>query len=224
MTAIASNALNTRTSGAASDKVGTLAATPDATWATAKDTMTQTLQLTGLSISTTNAVRAGDIIEFTGTGASARSFVNMLTRKPVMGTNGAPQPFRCTVVTGGNTDGSGNVTVTVTGPAIYGTTGLDSQYQTISAPLTSGDAFTILGSASTVYQPSMFYHKSAFGIATVRLPKLHATDTIATTKDGLSMRITQYSDGDKNLQRWRIDILPVLAVLNPFLAGQGFGL
>lgn len=224
MSAISSNALNTYASGVASDRAGALAATPNATWATHKDTMIQTLSLTGLSINTVGAVKPGDILEFTGTGANARSRINMLTRQPVMGADGTPVKWRATVLTGCDTDGAGAGTVTVAGPAIYGTTGLDAQYQTISAPLTSGDVFNVLGSASTTYQPNMFFHKSAFGLATVPLRKLHATDTIAMTKDGLSMRVTQYSDGDKNLQRWRIDLLPVLAVLNPFLAGQAYGL
>lgn len=224
MTSMASNALKQYTSGAAVDRAGTLAATPNATWATHKDTMIQTLSLTGLTASTANAVRAGDVLEFTGTGASARSFVNVATRQTVLGADGTPVKWRCTVVTGGNTDGAGAVTVTVTNAAIYGAAGgQDQQYTNISAPLTSGDVFNILGSTSTVYQPSMFYHKNAFAIATIKLPKLFATDTIATTKDGLSFRVTRYSDGDRNKQKWRIDLLPVFATLNPLFAGKGFG-
>ena len=69
----------------------------------------------------------------------------------------------------------------------------------------------------------MFYHKQAFGIGTVPLKKLFATDTIMRTEDGMSMRVTKYSDGDSNKQKIRFDLLPAYAVFNPFFAGQGFG-
>lgn len=221
--ALSSNALKTYTAGAVADRIGSLNATPDATWLTHKDTMIQTLALTGLTISTTDALKPGDVIEFTGTGALARSYINVKNREVVLGPTGTPQKWRCTVVTGGNTDGSGNVTVTVTASAIFGATGLDAQFQNISAALTSGDIFTILGTEDVIYQPALAYHKNAFALATLKLPKLHATDTIAMTPDGLSLRITKYSDGDKNLQRWRIDLLPVLGVINPLYSQKAFG-
>lgn len=216
--ALQSNAIKNYTSGAVADRAGTLASTPNATWATHKDTMRQTLALTGLTVSTTNAVRAGDIIEVTG-----RYVINQATREVAIGSDGNPIKWRATVVTGGNTDGSGNVTVTVTSAAIYGTSGLDAQYQTIDSPLTSGDVVTILGAANTIYQPALHFHKKAFALATLDLPKLHATDVILKSKDGLKMRITKYSDGDKNAQRWRIDMLPVMGVVNPLFICKGFG-
>lgn len=224
--AMSSNALKTFSSGLVADRVGALGSTPDASWLTHKDTMIQTLNLGGLTISTVGAVKPGDIIEFTGTGGLARSYTNVKNREVVIGSTGTPVTWKCTVVTGGDTDGNGDVTVTVTNAAIYdtaGTNSLDAQFANISAPLTSGDIFTILGAADTIYQPALAYHKNAFALSTLKLPKLHATDTIAMTKDGLSMRITKYSDGDKNLQRWRLDLLPVLGVINPLYAGKGFG-
>lgn len=217
--ALQSNAIKTYTAGAASDRAGTLAATPNATWATHKDTMIQTLSLTGLSASTANAVRPGDIIEVTG-----RYVINQATRQVAIGADGNPIKWRCTVVTGGNTDASGAVTVTVTNAAIYGASGLDAQYQTVDSPLTSGDVITILGTAGTIYQPALHFHKKAFALATLPLPRLHATDMMVTSKDGLRMRISKYSDGDKNLQRWRIDMLPVMGVVNPLFICKGFGI
>jgi hypothetical protein len=82
---------------------------------------------------------------------------------------------------------------------------------------------TVLGAASTVYKPNLFYQKQAFGLGTVKLPKLYEGDTIATTEDGMSIRITKYSDGDANQQKIRFDLLPAYATFNPFFAGQGFG-
>lgn len=213
---IMSNGMSSYTSGATADRAGTLAATPTATYAAHKDSMIQTLSLTGLTASTANAVRPGDVIEFT-----THNYINMATRKTVIGADGLPVKYRMTVVTGGNTDGTGAVTVTATCAAIdEGATG---QYNTIDSALTSGDAFNILGAADTDYQPSLFFHKQAFGLGSVKLPKLYATDTIVTTKDGLSIRISKYSDGDKNSNIMRFDLLPVHACFNPLLAGRGFG-
>ena len=214
--ALTSNALSSFTSGALAGESGTLAATPDGTYATHKDSMQQTLQLTGLTISTANALRAGDVIEFTN-----RYYVNVKTRKTVIGADGLPVKWRATVLTGGSTDGSGNVTVTVV-PAALNEAGA-GQYDNVSGALTSGDAFTILGAADTEYQPSLFYHKEAFGLGTVKLPKLYATDTIATTASGFSIRVTKFADGTRNLNKVRFDLVPAFADFNPQFAGRGFG-
>jgi len=117
-----------------------------------------------------------------------------------------------------NASGAGNLVVA--GAAIYEANG---QYNTVASAPVSGDVVTLLGSNATVYQPAMFYHKQAFGLGTVKLPKLYMTDTIATTEDGMSIRITKYSDGDANTQKIRFDLLPAYATFNPFFAGQGFG-
>ena len=69
----------------------------------------------------------------------------------------------------------------------------------------------------------MFYTEQAFGLGTVKLPKLYSTDTIATTEDGMSIRVSKYSDGDANTQKIRFDCLPAYAVFNPNFAGQGYG-
>jgi hypothetical protein len=43
------------------------------------------------------------------------------------------------------------------------------------------------------------------------------------TKDGLQIRMSRGSSLRENKQIMRLDLLPAFAVLNPFLAGQGFG-
>ncbi len=217
---LSSNSMSTYTAGATADRDGVLGATPDGTYVTAKDSMVQTLILGGLTISTVGAVKPGDVIEFTGTGALARSQIHRKTRKTVFDELGAPVKWRCTVLTGGDTDGSGDVTVTVASAAINET---DGQYNNVSVALTSGDLFTILGTENVEYQPNLFYHEDAFGVATVALDKLAATDTTATTSDGISIRVTKYSDGDKNIQKIRFDLLPAFAAFNQSFAGKGFG-
>lgn len=208
-----SNALKTRVSGAISDRAGALAATPDATYATAKDSMQQVLQLNGLTPSST--ISAGDIIEFV-----ARYALNQATREVMIDANGNKVKHRCVVVADAVTDGSGNATVTVAGPGIFEANG---QYNTVEAALGSGNTLNVLGSASATYQPNLFYHKQAIGLGAVKLNKLYATDTVGTTEDGMSIRVTKYSDGDANKQMVRFDLLPAFACFNPFFGGQGFG-
>ena len=66
----------------------------------------------------------------------------------------------------------------------------------------------------------MFFTKQAFGLGTVKLPKLYSTDTIATTSDGMSIRVSKYADGDANTQKIRFDLLPAYACFNPSVCGS----
>jgi len=220
LNALASNSMATRTSGSSADRVGALAATPTATYANVKDNYVQSLSLTGLTVSKTAALKAGDILEFTGTGSLARSYIHQLTRQTAFGSGGTPLKWRCTVLEDADTDSSGETTVSVAGPAVYESGGA---YNTISAALASGDVFTILGAVDVEIQPNLFYLKEAFSVAYVKIPKLYSTDTRAVTSDGVALRTSLYADGDKNEQKMRIDMLPAFGVLNPFWAGQGFG-
>jgi hypothetical protein len=217
--ALVSNSLKSYTSGGTTDRIGAFAATPNATWATHKDTMIQTWSLNAFSASVTGALKPGDVLEVTG-----RYHINVATRQIVQDATGAPMKFRATVVTGGDTDVSGAVSVTVTMPGIFGSSGsFNEQFQTVDSALTSGDVVTVLGAASTSFQPNLFFHQDAFALATIKLPPLNATSTYIETKKGLSLRVTQYSDGDKNLNRWRMDMLPVMGVVNPLFIGKSFG-
>lgn len=216
---ISSNSLSTWTVSDSADQAGALAANPDVTYLTHKDTMIQSLSVSGLTAAA--VVKAGDIIEFTGTGANARSYVHPRTQKTIFGADGNVIPWRAVVTADATMDGAGAGTLLVAGPAIYEASG---QYNNISAALVSGDVFSILGTASTEYQPNLFYTKNAFAIAYVKLPKLYSTDTIAVMEDGVSIRCSKYSDGDANTQKIRFDMLPAFGVMNPFFAGKAFGL
>lgn len=216
--AITSNSLSTYTAGTDTTRTGTLSATPDGTYLTHKDSMIQTLAVTGLDASST--VLAGEVLEFTGTGADARSYLHQRTRKTVFDGTGAAINWRCTVIADATMDGTGAGTLYVTGAAINET---DGQYNNISTALTSGDVFVILGTEDTEYQPNLFYHKDFCAVAYVKLPKLHTWDTVASSEDGVSIRITKFSDGLANKQSIRFDLLPAFACLDPFFGGKGYG-
>lgn len=204
--------LPTYTLPTTADLVGSLSATPDATYATAKDSMTQSLAVTGFG-TFTGTIPAGTQIQVTG-----RNRLNLSTRDPIINA-GASVVFTATLTADASlTTGAG--TFVVTGPGIYEAAGA---YNTVDSALTSGDVVTILGADATTYQPNLFWHPDAFTIASVPIKKLHSTDTLATTSDGLQMRISKYSDGDANKQTVRFDLHPAFGCMNPFFAGQGFG-
>jgi len=211
MMALTSNALSSYTSGDSSDRVGALAADADATYITAKDTMQQTLSISGLD---GTVIKAGDMVTIAGVYR-----LNVATRQPMLDAAGNQVLWTGTVVADAAISG-GAATVTVSGAAIYEAGG---QYNNVTKAPVATDVVTVLGAASTLYQPNLFYTKQAFGIGTVKLPKLYSTDTIATTSDGFSIRVSKYADGDANTQKIRFDLLPAYACFNPLFAGQGFG-
>lgn len=213
MNVMKSNALKTRTSSDASDRAGTLTATPTSTYVSVKDTMQQTLAVTAFSANA--VVKAGDIVQITG-----RNRLNLDTKEVALDAAGAAILWTATVTADVTLGASGEGNLVVTGPAIIEA---DGQYNTVDTALTSGDVITILGTASAVYQPALFFHPDAFAIATVKLPKLFSTDTVATTSDGFSLRVSKYSDGDANTQKVRFDLLPAFGTMDPFKAGQGYG-
>jgi hypothetical protein len=211
MRALTSNALSSYTSGSTTDRAGTLNGAPDATYVTAKDTMQQTLVLADLG---TGTIKAGDQVTIANVNR-----LNVATREQVLGATGAAVPWTGTVLEDVTIAGNA-ATIVVSGAAIYEANG---QYNNVDAAPANGAVVTILGAASTVYQPNMFYSKQAFGLGTVKLPKLYSTDTVATTSDGMSIRVSKYSDGDANTQKIRFDLLPAYACFNPLFAGQGYG-
>lgn len=204
--------LPTYTLPATGDLVGSLSGTPDATYATAKDSMTQSFAVTGFG-TFTGTIPAGTQIQVTG-----RNRLNLSTRDAIIN-QGASVVYTATLTADASlTTGAG--TFVVTGPGIYEASGA---YNTVDSALTSGDVVTILGADSTTYQPNLFWHPDAFTIASVPIKKLHSTDTLATTADGLQMRVSKYSDGDANKQTVRFDLHPAFGCMNPFFAGQSHG-
>lgn len=199
--------------GATGDLVGALSATPTATYAAAKDTMTQSLAVDGLG-SFTGTIAAGTTIKVTG-----RNRVNLSTRQPILDATGTPVLYTATV-TADATITSGAGTIIVAGPGIYESGGA---YNTISSALTDNDVVTIMGTDSTTFQPNLFWHPDALTIASVPIKKLHSTDTLATTSDGLQMRCSKFSDGAANSQTVRFDIHPAFGCMNPLMGGHGYG-
>jgi hypothetical protein len=211
--ALTSNALASFTSSVGADRAGTLTAAPTPTYVAAKDTMQQSLAVTAFQANM--VVKAGELVTIAGVNR-----LNLSTRQPMLDAAGAVVPWTGVVVADVTLGASGEGTLVVAGPAIYEANG---QYNTVTAAPGNGAVITIVSASNTLYQPNLFFTKQAFGIGTVKLPKLYSTDTVATTKDGMSIRVSKYADGDANTQKIRFDLLPAYAVFNPFMSGQGFG-
>ena len=213
MRALSATTLASFTSGTGADRAGTLSSAPDATYLTAKDTMTQSLAVTAFQANM--VVKAGDMVTI-----AAVNRLNLNTRQAMVNAAGTNVAWTGVVTADVTLGASGEGTLVVAGAAIYEATG---QYNTVTAAPANGAVVTILSATATLYQPNLFYNKQAFGLGTVKLPKLYSTDTVATTSDGMSIRISKYSDGNANTQKIRFDLLPAYAVFNPMFAGQGFG-
>ncbi len=206
-----SDSLASFTAGSNADRVGAIVGTPDPAYVTAKDTMTQSITINGLAA--TGTVKAGEIIEVTG-----RFYLNQSTRQIILNA-GVGVKWRAVVTADAAISGNA-VTVIVAGPAIKEST---EQYDTIDTGLTAGDVVTFLNTDDAITQPNMFYHKNAFAIGSVPVPRLSAQDTFMKTKDGIQIRMTRGSSLRENKQVLRLDMIPAFSSLNPFLAGQGFG-
>lgn len=205
--------LPTYTTGAGADRAGTVASNPDVTYVTHKDSMQQTIAVAGFQANL--EIKAGETVTVTG-----RNRLNLATRKVAVDATGAPIVFTGTVVSDVTLSGTGTGNIVITGPGIYEATGA---YNTTDSAIVSGDVITLSGSASTVYQPNLFWHPDAFSIASVPIKKLHSTDTIYQSKDGLQLRCSKFADGTKNTQQVRFDLRPAYSCINPFMAGQAFG-
>jgi len=211
--ALSATTLASFTSSSGADRAGTLSSAPDATYVTAKDTMTQSLAVTAFQANM--VVKAGELVTIANVNR-----LNCSTRQPMVSATGGTVAWTGVVTADVTLGASGEGTLVVAGPAIYEANG---QYNTVTAAPANGAVITIVSATATLYQPNLFYTKQAFGLGTVKLPKLYSTDTVATTSDGMSIRISKYSDGNANSQQIRFDLLPAYACFDPLKSGQGFG-
>ena len=195
------------------DRVGAVNGAPDPTYLTAKDTMTQAIIVDAFGANL--VVKAGEIVQVTG-----RNRLNLSTRKVIFDENGANFLWTGTVVADVTLSGTGTGTIVVTGPAIFEANGA---YNTVDTAIADDDVITLLGATGVSEQPNLFWHKQAFSIGSVPIKKLHSTDTLATTEDGLQIRVSKGVGFLENNQKVRFDFRPAYAALNPFFAGQGFG-
>ena len=213
MRVMTATTLASYTTGTGADRAGTLTAAPTPTYVAAKDTMTQVLAVTAFQANL--VVAAGETITVVGSNR-----LNLSTRQTILDDAGAVIVWSGTVTETVTLSAGGAGNLTVTGPGIFEATGA---YNTVDAALANGAVVTLGGAALTTIQPNLFWHKQAFSIGSVPIKKLHSTDTLATTEDGLQFRVSKGVGFLENQQKVRFDFRPAYGVMNPFFAGQGFG-
>lgn len=152
----------------------------------------------GGSASITGYFKAGDVITFAGT-----EDVDLVTKESL----GVLKQF--VVTADANTDGSGNVTVSIYPPVVA-----TGSLQNVSQAIADNSAIQTFGAVSStggvLACQNVLWHKNALAVAFQELPKPQGVDMAATKTDkqlGLSMRLIRWYDGDDDLFKVRFDIL-----------------
>ena len=148
--------------------------------------------------------------------------MNLSPRQEILDENAAVILFTGTVVSDVTLAGGSGILI-ITGPAIFEDDAGNGAFNTVDAVIDDNDVVTILNADATLFQPNLFWHKQAFSIGSVPIKKLHSTDTLATTSDGLQIRVSKGVGFLENQQKVRFDFRPAYGVMNPFFAGAGFG-
>lgn len=118
------------------------------------------------------------------------------------------------VVTADVTETASNqVTVSIS-PTIYSSA--SGSLQNVSALPADEAAVTFIGTASTAYQQSLCYHKSAFRFVSVPLVKPDGVDMVAQeTVDGITIRVLRDYNSLTDKMLLRLDVLYGFAAVRP---------
>jgi hypothetical protein len=204
------NSLKSHTVGVATGTPLVNGADQNVTYATAKDTDTQSLVTDGWTNSTTGILKAGDIITIAGVNS-----VNRRTREDT----GDLQTF---VVTADADSGAstGPATLTIAPPIIT-----SGPYQTVTAAPDDDAVITVkTGTGGTSYRQNMAFHKNAITLAFGQLDVV--TDGASGYRqnfDGVSIKAQRQYDIDADELKYRFDVLFGVKVQNRSFAVRTTG-
>lgn len=173
------------------------------TYATVKDTMTQTLNTDGWTTSVTGVLKEGDVFTIANVYA-----VNPVTK--------ATLPFlkQFVVTADASSNGSGQAALTIS-PAII----TSGAFQNVSAAPADNAAITVLGTGGQGYRQNLVFHKNAFALAMVPMIKPPgAVEVARESYKGTSVRLIPYYTGTNDTSAWRLDILYGVKAIDPRLA------
>jgi hypothetical protein len=177
--------------------------TQNVTYATAKDTWSQTLLTDGWTNSTTGILKAGDIITLDGVFA-----VNPNTKA----STGRLQTF--TVLADANSGAStGPATLTISPPIIT-----SGAFQTVTAAPANDAPITVkTGTASTAYRQSLLIDPSAIALVSrpLDIPSGQGLKTSTVSGEHVTMSVSEWADGNTLAQNMRFDMLWKPVVLDP---------
>ena len=172
------------------------------TYATAKDTWSQTLVTDGWTASAAARLNAGDVFTIANVNA-----VNPNTKQ----STGRLQTF--TVLANASSDGSGNLTATISPPIIT-----SGAFQTVSAAPADNAAITIkTGSANTGYRQSLLIDPMAIALVSrpLDIPSGEGVKTSTVSGEFVTMSVTSWVDGNTLAENMRFDMLWKPIVLDP---------
>lgn len=181
----------------------------NSTYATVKDSMTQTLNTDGWTVSTTGILKAGDVFTIAGVYA-----VNPVTK--------ATLPFLKQFVVTADADSGAS-----TGPAaltIYPAIISSGAFQNVSATPADNADITVVGTGGTGYRQNLMFHKNAFALAMVpMIAPPGAVEVSRQSYKGTSVRLIPYYTGTSDTSAWRLDILYGTKAIDPRLATRASG-
>ena len=163
------------------------------TYATSKDTNTQTIITDGWTNSTTAIVKAGDVLKFAGCFA-----VNPVTKATL-------SHLKEFVVTADANSGAttGPATITIS-PAMI----ISGAHQNASAVPANNAAITLKGTGAGLYPMNMMFTKNAFALVSVPLVSPPgAVDVSRQSYKGTNVRVIPVYDGTNDKSTWRLDVL-----------------
>lgn len=143
-----------------------------------------------LEFAASRSIAAGDVFSISNVFA-----VNPVTKA----TQSYLQQFVALAAAGG----TAAVTVTITPPLI--TTGA---FQTVSAAPTASSVVTFLGTASNTFDQDVVFHKNAMGLCIVPMIAPDGVPNVARQSyKGVSVRVVPFYDGTSDINKWRLDVL-----------------
>lgn len=186
-------------------------ANQNVTYATAKagtNGNSQSLITDGWTASAANRIKQGEVFTIAGVYA-----VNPVPGPGTTGKLVMPYLQQFTVLADAASDGSGNLTATIS-PAII----TSGPYQTVSAAPADNAALTFVGTASTAYPQNLCIHKNAIALVTVpmELPD-GVTFKAREQHKGFSMRVVKQYDIDTDTDIIRLDVLYGMKTIYPEL-------
>jgi hypothetical protein len=182
--------------------------TQGVTYATVKDTWSQTLNTDGWSNNITGILKAGDIITIDGVYA-----VNPISKV----STGKLQTF--TVLADANSGGSTGPAALTISPPIIAT----GAYQTVSAVPQNDAPITVkTGTASTPYRQSLLMHPKALALVTRPLDIPAGAGLKTSTKAGnyVTISVSEWVDGNTLDHSIRFDMLYGVKCLDPRLGAR----
>jgi len=160
------------------------------TYATSKDTNTQTLITDGWGSGSTS-LKAGDVF----------TIADVYDVNPV--TKATLAHLKQFTVVSDISDTGGAITLTMTPAAIA-----SGAHQTVSADIGDNKAVTMVGTSATNYVQNMMFTKNAFALVSVPLVSPPgAVDVSRQSYKGTNVRVIPVYDGTNDISKWRLDVL-----------------